>query len=340
MDPKKYFQKYDSKLKFEALLKSILPALIIGLSVAFVMATVSWFLEIKGGLFISVGLLVAVTAAFAALFYYKRFKPTAQSNARRLDRYGLEERLITMIEFDTDDSYIASAQREDAKAALEKFEATSIKFKLSKKVIIACSIVAVFGLGMTVVTGLSSAGILPSGMEVLDAIIPDAPPVYRTVEYLEGEGGFLLGDKSQDVLLGGSSTLVVAFANDGYVFKAWSDGYASPARIDDNVTAELEFTAIFVPLDDSGADETEDEEEADDVPEEDGGGGDGDGDPEGDPAAGGGKYDDFNQIIDGSTYYRELLKDYQDAIEETLKENEDGLSEEQKEIIKNYIGIV
>ena len=25
---------------------------------------------------------------------------------------------------------------------------------------------------------------------------------------------------------------------------------------------------------------------------------------------------------------------------ETLKENEDGLSEEQKEIIKNYIGIV
>ena len=340
LDPKKYFEKYYSRLRFEAVLKSLLPGLIVGLAAAFVMATVSWFCDFNG-LWLSIGLLVLVSAGMTVLFYYKHFKPTAESNARRIDRYGLEERLITMVELDGDDSYIAIAQREDAKAELAKFEANQIRFKLSKKVIIACSIVAVFGLGMTTVTGLSAAGVIPNGMEVLDAIIPDPPPVYLAVEYVEGNGGFILGDKSQDVLLGSDSELVFAFANDGYVFKCWSDGNKSPARIDENVSTELEFEAIFIPVDDIKADEEEDPEEADDVPEPEGGEGDGEGDPaDGDPSTGGGKYDDFNQIIDGKTYYREHLDEYREAIEEYLKENSDGLTEEQKELIQNYIGIV
>ena len=45
MDPKKYFAKYDSRLRFEAVLKSLLPGLTIGLTAAFVMATVCWFCD-------------------------------------------------------------------------------------------------------------------------------------------------------------------------------------------------------------------------------------------------------------------------------------------------------
>ena len=340
MNPKKYFEKYYSKLRFEAILKSFLPGLTVGFAIAFIMATVSWFCDFGAGLWISIALFAIATAGATILFYVKKFKPTAESNARRIDRYGLEERLITMVEFDGDDSYIAQAQREDAKAELAKFEANQIKFKLSKKVIITCTIAAVFGLGMTTVMGLCNAGIIPNGVEVIDALIPDPPPVYYSVDYVEGNGGFILGDKNQDVVKGGESTLVVAFANDGYVFKCWSDGNKSPARVDENVVTQLEFEAIFIPLDDSGADETEDEEEADDVPEDDGGAGDGD-PAEGDPTgSGAGKYEEINQIIDGKTFYRELLKDYQDQIEDQLKENGSELTEEQKEIIKNYIGSV
>jgi len=341
MDPKKYFAKYDSRLRFEAVLKSLLPGLTIGLTAVFVMATVCWFCDFGAGLWISLALLVVASVAMTVFFYYKKFKPTAESNARRIDRYGLEERLITMVEYDGDDSYIATAQREDAKRELAKFEANTIKFKFSTKIIIVCSIAAVFGLGMTTVTGLCGAGIIPSGMEVLDALIPDPPPVYYSVEYSvdDEECGFILGDTSQDILKGESTKLVVAFANDGYVFKAWSDGNTSPARIDEGVETALEFEAIFIPLDDSGADETEDEEEADDVPETDGGAGPG---GNGDPSSGGasGKYESFNQIINGETFYKEVIKDYQEAIEEALKENDEGMTEEQKEIIKNYIGIV
>ena len=341
MDPKKYFAKYDSRLKFEAILKSLLPGLTIGLATAFAMATVSWFFDFGAGLWISLALLAVTSAVMTVLFYQKKFKPTAESNARRIDRYGLEERLITMVEYDGDDSYIASAQREDAKRELAKFEANTIKFKLSTKIIIACSVAAVFGFGMMTVTGLCSAGIIPSGMEVLDAIIPDPPPIYHSVEYsVDDEAcGFILGDTSQDILKGESTKLVVAFANDGYVFKSWSDGNKSPARIDEGVETNLEFEAIFIPLDDSGADESEDEEEADDVPDADGGKGPG---GDGDPSAGGaaGKYESFNQIINGETFYKEVIKDYQEAIEDALKENDEGLTDEQKEIIKNYIGIV
>lgn len=339
MDPKKYFKKYHSKLKFEAILKSLLMGLIIGFSAAFAMAAVAWFAGFNG-LWIAIGILVGVTAAATAIFYLKKFKLTAEGNARRLDRYGLEERLITMVELDGDESYIAKAQREDAKAELAKFEANKIKFKFSTAVIVACSILAVFGSAMITVTGLHTAGIIPSGLELLDALIPDPPPTYFKVEYSADENqGFILGDTKQDVLKGEDSKLVVAFANDGYVFKCWSDGEKSPARIDENVNTLLEFEAIFIPLDDSDADESEDEEQADDVPEEDGGAGDGEG--EGEPTAGGGgKYESFNQIINGKTFYREVLKDYQEIIEEQLKENSDGLTEEQKEIIKNYIGIV
>ena len=130
MDPKKYFKKYHTKLKLEAILKSLLLGLIIGSSAAFVMAATAWFVGFNG-LWIAIGILVAVTAASTTLFYLKKFKLTAEGNARRLDRYGLEERLITMVEYDGDDSYIAKAQREDAKAELEKFEANRIKFKFA-----------------------------------------------------------------------------------------------------------------------------------------------------------------------------------------------------------------
>lgn len=339
LDPKKYFQKYHSRICFEAFLRSLLLGLVIGLGTAFAAAFVTWFLSFNG-LWLTLGLLIAVTAGATALFYFKVYQPTAMSNARRLDRYGLEERLITMVEYDGDDSYIAEAQRNDAKAELAKFEASQIKFKFSAKVAVACLISAVIGLGMTLITTLSSYGIVPTGNDVLNVLFPPPPDTYYEVKYVAAEGGYILGNDNQSVIKGGNSEAVVAVAADGFIFKGWDDGNKSAERQDSEILTALEFSAIFIHVDDENADELEDDEKADDLPEDAGGEGPSEGDGESGGDGAGGKYEDYNQIINGETYYRDHLSDAQDSIDNTLQEGEDGLSEEQKEVIKNYIGIV
>jgi len=341
LDPKKYFQKYHSRICFEAFLRSLLLGLVIGLGSAFAAAFVTWFLSFNG-LWLTLAVLVAVTAGFTALFYFKVYQPTAMSNARRLDRYGLEERLITMVEYDGDDSYIAEAQRNDAKAELAKFEAKQIKFKFSTKILVSCIISAVIGLGMTLITTLSSYGIVPTGNDVLNVLFPPPPDVYYEVKYVVAEEGtgYILGESSQSVIKGGNSEAVVAVAADGFIFKGWDDGNKSAERQEGEVLTALEFSAIFIHVDDDNADESEDEEEADDLPEDSGGEGPGEGEGEGSGDGAAGKYEDYNQIINGSEYYRDHLSDAQDNIDNSLQEDGDGLTDEQKEVIKNYIGIV
>lgn len=325
-------------MNLEALLKSLLCGLIIGLAAMFIAAFSSWF-PAYNILNIAIILMLAITAVSAALFYFFLFRPTAIGNAKRLDRMGLEERLITMIEYDGDDSYIAKAQRNDAKEKLATIQAHQINFNIPKKVVTAVIICAALGLGMTTVTTLSVANILPSGFEVLDAIIPDAPKTYFSVSYVAENGGYIEGDANQRVLKGESAETVIAVAADGFIFKGWSDGSKSPARADGDVMTELIFNAIFIPVDGAEKDEAEPEEEADDVPDPESQQGEGDGDPT-DSGGAGGKYEDYNQIIDGSKYYREFLDTYRDTIDNELEADEGGLTEEQKELIKNYIDIV
>ena len=99
MDAKKYFAKYYAKLNFEAILKSVLFGLVPGFAASFVIAAVAFFTEFEG-LWPAVIAMPVITAAAALVIYFKKFKPTAMSNARRVDRVGLEERLITMIEYE------------------------------------------------------------------------------------------------------------------------------------------------------------------------------------------------------------------------------------------------
>ena len=126
MNSNKHFSKYYSKLRFEAVIKALVAGLSVGFVANFIAALVTWFTPVDG-LWISLGVLVGVSAIATLLFYFKRFRPNAVSNARRLDRLGLEERLVTMIEYENDESYIAAAQRADAKASLEKVDKKDIR---------------------------------------------------------------------------------------------------------------------------------------------------------------------------------------------------------------------
>lgn len=101
---------------------------------------------------------VAAIAAFVPIFYYKKFRPTTKDVARRIDRLGLEERIITMTELEKDESYIAMRQREDAKRKLGAVDAKQIRFRFSTAAAVVAAICAVLGVSMTTVTDLERAG--------------------------------------------------------------------------------------------------------------------------------------------------------------------------------------
>ena len=74
-------------------------------------------------------------------------------------------------------------------------------------------------------------------------------PVY-TVTFTAGPGGSLIGNVSQTVVSGGSTTSVEAVAESGYSFVTWSgdiDSTSNPLVID-NVTKSMSISAVFTPV--------------------------------------------------------------------------------------------
>ena len=349
METIKYFSNQQAKLKLDALVKSLLSGLIIGFGANFIASIVTWFLPTDFNLWISLGALVLVTAAATVIFYFKAFYPTVVKSARRLDRLGLEERLITMVEYEKDDSYIAEIQRQDAKSALMAVESKNIKIKIRKLIWIPLIVASVMGASMTTVTTLADKGIIGSGDDFIESMKPEEREVFFAVTYDVEEGGSIDGEADQLVLMGQDASAVTAVPDEGFVFLEWSDGYKKPYRNDKAIVKDLEIFAVFEPSGEGEGDGGGDGEgDGDGSQEGEAGQGSGGGDNQegeegnnrGDSA--GGKYDDWNQIIDGETYYRDKLLDpeYKDNLTRYLENNKDKLSPEEIKIIEHYLGIV
>lgn len=354
MNQKTPFQKLTPKLRFEALVNSLIRGASIGFAAGFIAALITWFTRFNG-LWTGLGAFVAVTLVATVLFYFIKFRTTVLQNARRLDSMGLEERLVTMIELRDDDSCMAKLQRLDAEAALSKIDKKQIKADLSRRLIALFTVCCLLGSGMTTVAALGYSGIIPSGSELLEQVLPEELQEFFEVTYLVEEGGEIVGESDQLVAKGEHADAVLAVADDGYEFIGWDDGSVSPARQDFGVTNHIVVMAIFIPIEEEEGDDESGDEEGDDEGEDDSGepGGDGQNQKPTDPQDpnednsdnnenndGGGKYDSYNQIIDGKTYYREHLNAAKADIEEFLKKYEDILTEEEKAIILAYIGIV
>ncbi|MBI2422981.1 MAG: SUMF1/EgtB/PvdO family nonheme iron enzyme [Candidatus Hydrogenedentes bacterium] len=69
-----------------------------------------------------------------------------------------------------------------------------------------------------------------------------------TLLYTAGPGGVITGTAEQTVQTGGNGSQVRAKPDSGFAFKMWSDGSTVNPRTDTNVTANIDVTAIFVPL--------------------------------------------------------------------------------------------
>ena len=189
---------------------------------------------------------------------------------------------------------------------------------------------------MTTTSALSYFDVIPYGNELFTEIVegPDAKMVKAEYGVRNEKAGYLLGDTNQYLQMGSDATVVIAIAEDGYTFDHWSDGIVTPARVDKGITKDISVTAIFSKVDDLLPEDDGDGDEPDDIP------------PKGenmssDSSAGGaGKYEVYNQFIDGKTYYRELLEIYREDILDYLDKYGSELTPEEREIIESYIGIV
>ena len=345
----KHFTEYKSKLTLEAVLKSALCGAAVGFGLGLVLGLTFWFtgLEI---LWVLITATLTVAIASGVLFYFKRFRPTDLSNARRLDGLGLEERLVTMVELDGTDSCMANLQRADAKASLGRIDKKQLKIQISRGIVSIAMAFFILGAGMITVNALTELGIIRGGDELLEDLIADEFVEYVTVTYEVEDGGTIDGDDVQDIVKGTDTTLITAVADEGFMFKEWSDGYTNPTRFDQKVNESIVLTAIFIELEDEEGEESENGGNGDsDQMGENGGNseqeGDGDQAPSGDGEfnpnanAGGGQREPNNQIIDGKTFYKEVLEYYQELVNGQIEDN-GGLTDEEIDLIKKYLGIV
>lgn len=327
------FKKYYRSLNRSAIVKSLLWGLAFGFIAAFIAGFATWMSYFKG-FFLTMGILLVVTAIVGVAVYFLFFKPTAKDVARRIDALGLEERVITMLELEGDDGYIATRQREDANKSLLGLGMTRLKFGISLTLILLISIGGVVGIAMTTVTGLSDLGVIPSGAQLIDEARGRSPKNYIEVNYVATPGGIIYGEAEQVIFKKSETSTVIAVADDGYRFYRWTDGYPYPARSDSGITEDITFTAWFLPID---ADETEEKPEGDeatDQPSEDGNDNDETSTPQ--PGADPPNYD---YVFDWTIKYREVFDDYYaEIIEQFAQDGE--LTEEERKFIETYLNTI
>lgn len=346
------FKNHGKKLFIEAILRAALCGISAGFVATFIAALVLWFTPVNG-LWICIGVFAIVSLIASFLFYFIKFRPTDVTSARRLDSLGLQERLITMVEYQNDSSYMAGLQRNDAKSALSRLDVKRLKIFIPRAIVITLCICFVLGTGMTTVNALSENGVIDGGDDLLNSFIEEQTTEYVSVSYVIEEGGIIEGDEEQIIVKGTDAATVTAVADEGYVFKEWSDGYASPTRTDTEILEDVIYTAIFTELGDeegegeNGDGEGEEGDEPQDAPSDpqDGESSDGqnnnEGNPNNDSQNGGGSISDpVNQIIQNNEYYRDVIERLNDETGERLENNDGSLSQDEIDIIKKYLGIV
>lgn len=340
MDGKRTFEKYYSRLAREGVIKSIIFGLTIGFGASFIAALITWICAVDG-LWISIALWAATAAAISPIAYVKLFRPTAKSIARRIDKLGLEERLITMTELENDSSYMAMRQREDAKSALSGVDAKSIKFGFSRKAIIIVSVLAAFAVAMTCISALSARGRIAGAKDFFDDLLPGGVPDFLELNYVVEGGGSIEGEEAQIVSYGENGTPVLAVADDGWVFAGWNDGYPEPYREDYLITENTTFTAVFEQMPDDqeenpsdSPDQPEENPEEQETPPP-----EANDDPDDNDNSDNQQYGDNNSIIDGNTYYRDKYEEYLQRAMEMLENGED-LPAELRELLEAYYNII
>ena len=335
MNIKKDFKNlYDTFLK-NAIKKSLFYSLFISFVVLFIISLTFWIVDVKE-FYIAFIVFVVVEGLLFTLFFL-RFKPDEKKFSRELDSLGLEQRVITMYEYQDDDSLMAKIQRENAIEHVNKFDSKLLKFVAPVLLLTLLISACVLGVSASTVSVLSATGVIKSGRETIHNIIP-TEDTYYSVTYSAKKGGIVEGELAQSIKEGSDASPVIAIASHGYIFVTWSDGVRDPYRKDISVNKTIDVFASFITIDEymemmknPGEPEIPEEPEQGNIPipkDE------GDGDPTMQ------RYDENAQIIDGETYYGESVFDgyQQDMIEALAIDTE--MSGDTKKIINDYFDTI
>lgn len=360
-----------SNLKKERILKSFLCGAIVGLGAAMIIALVSWFAEFTG-LWISLGVGLGLWAVASLIFFFFVFKVKDIDVMKRLDRSGLDERMITMYELRGEDTPIARLQREDA---LKAFSVATknmggkkiVKTRIPVWMIVVSAVICHFAVGFGVLTLLSDLGIIPFGSKLWEKTFhPASTPTYTvTFQVDEGVVGVLSGELNQTVSAGGATSSVSAgdalFADKntntvtpGY-FMYWEDQdgnktVGSRSLVVENVQKSMTFTAVFGKLNvendiDLGYFFDPDKSDPGNGQERPGDGSESDPGnlkppPGNSNGAGGNPTEPGNTILDGDTQYKENYDGYHDMAMQMLANGTEGYPAELVEALEGYFGIL
>ena len=230
---------YRKKAKKIAIRKAALSGVFLGFCVNFLVAFILLFCRM-GALWVLLGSVVpGIAAGICSGFalYFLKFSPSAKKVAAMVDGLGLEERVITMLECENDNSEVARLQREDAREKLTRVDPTMFRFRLPTAMLTALIVVCILGISMTTVSALTSSHIQGPGNvgEVIDPEHPSQQQPEKEIEYVElnyyaGEGGTLMGETYQKIEKGTDATPVIAVPDEGYVFDQWDDGVMTSER--------------------------------------------------------------------------------------------------------------
>ena len=361
---KSVFKQYYDKLVKIGILKSAVFSLIVGFGVNFIVAFITCFIDmsVSAVLGFSLGLGALAAVISAPLFYFFKFKPTTKKMAAILDEQGLEERIVTMVELENDESYIATVQRENALQNLAKVSPKSLKVALSTLIVVVLVASITLGIAMSTVTSLVAADIISVGSKIEDGTNDPAQDEENpqdemvSILYEAGEHGSVEGQLFQQFAKGGDASTVVAVPDEGYEFLYWTDGTFTAERRDTNVNTSFSVKAVFKEKTQVGDGQGGEGNGQGGGGEGNGqggnngqggqngdGGGGGDGQGEGDGEEGNGQggggagasgKQDNNTVIDGNKDYRDAL-DYE-AMREQI-ESDDSLTQEEKDMLLAYL---
>ena len=165
---KQTFKKFLSKLVFEGLLKSFIASAVIAFGACVATAVLTWMLapELWWTVFVVFGGVMVISVP---LFFFLRYRPSMESVAARVDRLGFNERAITMLELENENTFFANIQRADAIAKIESIKPSGLRLSVSMPAVIAMASVFIASAAFTVVGALSNDGIVPSGKELIYA---------------------------------------------------------------------------------------------------------------------------------------------------------------------------
>ncbi len=142
MGIKDQLKKFYKQTITEAIIRSLLFGFSIGLCSGIVVFIYGIFTK-TNMLWLGLSISLPLGTIISVLLYRFAYRPTIKKTAERIDDFGLEERVITMVELEDNNSYMAKLQREDAHHSISTSTFKLLNLKMFLKPMITLFIVII-----------------------------------------------------------------------------------------------------------------------------------------------------------------------------------------------------